>query len=210
MDPTQKVRLGDIFKPSKLDIGIARFLIVSRQTAVLWRLIRDSHTRAEQSSETRIVIFNYYLSALKELVDAFHYLDSIGFIDSICDDENPLPDLMKSARFARGHLNKKDPASLYTVFLKRVRDNAGFHIQLDEVGYVLHRYADELFPAALTTGEDYMVIELPWVASALACISAKDHADISSLSEVARSLHLALEAVAHDLYFVNVRIALEG
>lgn len=210
MDPTQNVRLGDIFKPSKLDIGIARFLIVSRQAAVLWRLIHDSQTRAEQSSEKRIVLFNYYLSALKELVDAFHYLDSIGCVESLCDDENPLSDLMESARFARQHLNKKDPASVYTVFLKRIRDNAGFHIQLDEVRYVLHRYADELFPAAVTAGEDYVVIELPWVASALACISAKDHTDISSLTEVARSLHLALEAVAHDLYFARVRIAFEG
>jgi hypothetical protein len=210
MDPSQSIRLGDIFKQSKTDVGVARFPIVSRQVAVLWMVIRDAQDRANQSSEKRVVLLNYYFSALKELIDAFHYLDSIGFVNFLCDNGNPLPDLMESACFARLHLKKKDPSSLYSIFLKKVRDNAGFHIQLDEVEHVLNEYAGEVFPAAITAGEDHAVVELPWVASALAYISAKDHADISSLAEVARSLHLALEAVAHDLYFVNVRIALEG
>lgn len=207
MDPTVTIRLGDIFDDSALDVGIARFLVVSRQTAVLWNLLRDAPVQGGQLQERKVVLFSYYIGALKELVDAFHYLDSIGFVTALCEESNSLSDLREAALHAKHNLDKSNPDSIYAVFLKRVRDSAGFHVSLPEVKRGLKDLSDDHFPAAFVTGENQLVTELPCAAAILAYITANE--TIQQSADAARKLHVALEAVAHDLYFINVRIATE-
>jgi hypothetical protein len=89
MDASVKIRVGDIFTSSDADTGIARFLIVSRQAAVLWELLRDTQATEELHRERRMVLFAYYFAALKELVDAFHYLDSIGLVAALAQQAGP-------------------------------------------------------------------------------------------------------------------------
>lgn len=161
-----------------------------------------------QYQERNVVLFAYYIAALKELVDAFHYLDSIGFVAALCEERNSLSDLREAALHAKHHLDKSNSDSLYAAFLKRVRDSAGFHVSLPEVKRVLKDLADEHFPAALVTGDNQLVTELPCAAAMLAYIAAND--TIQQSADAARKLHVALEAIAQDLYFINVRIATES
>ena len=209
MDASVKIRVGDIFTSSDADTGIARFLIVSRQAAVLWELMHDTPVTGEQHRERRTVLFVYYFAALKELVDAFHYLDTIGLVAALCDSKNSISELRDAAIHARQHLDKNNPDSLYSILLKRVRDSAGFHVSLPEVKRVMEELSDEQFPAAIVTGKEQTVLGLPIVSASLALIAAKTPINILESSNAARKLHLALEAVAHDLYFINVRIATE-
>ncbi len=210
MDGSIEIQVSDVFDESEVDTAIARLLIVSRQAAVLRDLLGETQAGVPEQTERRLVLFTYYTAAIKELVDAFHYLDSLGVVRALCAEGHALSDLREAATHAALHLDKKNPKSLYAKFLKRVRDSAGFHVALPQVRIALTHLAQERFPASHVTGPKQRVTSVPLAAAALACIAAEDPSDIRKAAAAARKLHDAIEAVAHALYFINVRIATES
>jgi len=209
MNPSIEFRLGDVLTDSDYDVALARLLIVSRQASALRHALGVMRKEPEPNKEREIVLFGYYLGVLKELLDAFHHMHSRGYLRHIESDQCPFPDLNRDVCTAIAQLDKTNPESLYSRLLKRVRDNAAFHVSLNSVKQALIDLQNLSFPAAVTVGEQQNVLGVPFALASLVTIILKDVNDLNETMDTSVRLHLAIEAVAHDLYLIKVRIKTE-
>ena len=204
---TTKIRLGEIFAAKEFDSAVARLLIIARQADTIVQSLRRISDTDERKLEDQVFLMGLYLASLKELVDAVHFLESRKYLDKICSSENPFTDLRQDAIEAISFLNKDDPSSLYSQLLTKVRNNAGFHVNLKEIQASLAKHKDTLVTPAVTKGEERAVETIPFIPLIMADIGFPDSVDIKKSLDDAARLHYAASRVAMDIFFIQVRIA---
>jgi hypothetical protein len=189
----------------------ARFLVVARQAAVMYQSLMTPLPGVDSGVlERRLVMLAYYVGALKELADAFRDLDQSGYLNWLGSGEATLPDLHADIQLARTATDRSSPTSLYCRLLKRVRDDAGFHVQRKSVLQALEALSECRYDAAEVAGPNGTVTWVPAASAVLAhLIYGDEPSDLPSLIDQARQLHRALENAAHDIYFLLVRFATE-
>lgn len=154
-----------------------------------------------------MILIGLYLSLLKELVDALDFLRSKGIIERLTSDKNDLIDLRNDAITAMSFLNKKDPSSLYSRLLDRVRNNAGFHIVNTSLKTAIEELQDVSIQPYIEAGDTKVVASIPLVPALLARMAFKQSEELPELLKEAATLQNAASRVALDLYLINVRIA---
>ena len=207
MNDMTKLKLRDIFGTSEYDIGIARLLIVARQATAIFQALTYLPAGSAHRFEYQTVLVGLYLSLLKELVDALDFLRSKGIIERLTSDKNNLTDIRNDAITAMSFLNKKDPSSLYSRLLDRVRNNAGFHIINTPLKTAIEELQDISIQPYIEAGEPKIVASIPLVSALLAQMAFKQPEELPQLLKDASTLQDAASRVALDLYLINVRIA---
>jgi len=210
-DPSVSFILKTVLPADARHASTARFLVVARQAAVLYQSLMTPLAGVDGGIlERRLVLLAYYVGALKELSDAFRDLDSSGYLEWLGHVPANLPDLDADIRLARSATDRSDPRSLYRLLLKRVRDDAGFHVQRESVLEALRALSEFRYQAAECAGGEQKVTWVPAASAILAqMIYGDDSGDLGAQVDQARQLHKALQNAAHDIYFLLVRMATE-
>jgi len=213
MDTSQPFTVSTVFPPTPQGTALARFLILSRQAEHLrTALIALESGSAPGGLEGRLLLLGCYIGSLKELADAFRHYSNQAQLDWLRIAGPALPDIAADFKVADEGTDRSNPTSLYSKFLKHVRDNAGFHVQLKAVEGVLSTIAGASVRPAEVIGEEQTLVSVPVVELMMSFLLWSRGQDVDELVDTmadASKLHNALRNIAQDLYLLQVREATE-
>jgi hypothetical protein len=213
--PTRTFRIGDAFPAGDKSAGIIRLLIAVRQMVVFQRCLTlpssgESVRGSEFELEHRLFMILALASSAKEAADAFRSCDSEGAFRFVT--ENPaLTELNENLAYLRTHLDKSRPDSLYTRSLKQMRDDTGWHWSRSTISSSLAATADLRVRAFADhdVSERFAVPLTRAVVSHAAFLKRYNSEEMKAFVAELLALQFHLEAIAHDVYFLLVRIATE-
>ncbi len=213
MDTELTFPISAVLPPTARGAALARFLILARQAEHLYKVLPGPASAGDGGDrEAKFILAGCFIGSLKELADAFRDMHSQGFLKWVEDAANAPTDLKADVAAAIASTDKRDANSLYSRLLVRVRNSAGFHVSRNDVEGILSTLAEMPVKAATVSGPNQQVQSIPVVEMLVAFLLLNDQADAETFSKAfadAQALYLSLRNVAHDLYFLDVRLATE-
>lgn len=200
------------FTPSAA--AVVRFVSSTRRVIAIQRAIGAlGPTKTEGSRESIHHLVVLLFGATKEAADAFRDCDSQGFLSwtstvSETSDAH-LRDTAAAVVLTRQLVDKRDPGSLYSRYLKPVRDSVGMHTNRDDIQQAMAEIPDEEFWAC-TLDASGAVESIPLARRLLRRVAWTDsHSELELSSTQLSELITALANLAIDLYFVLVADAVD-
>lgn len=213
--PFRYFRIGDAFPAGDNSAGIVRLPIAVRQMVVFQRYLTLLGALAggldsESDMEHRLFIILALASSAKEAADAFRSCDSEDCFEFVT--KNPtLSELNLNLLFLRQHLDKSKLDSLYSGTLKQLRDDTGWHLRRSVISKSLAATADFTVRAFKDheIRERFAVPMTRVVVSHAAFLERYNSEELKQFVADLLELQFHLEAIAHETYFVLVRLATE-
>jgi hypothetical protein len=209
IDPKLTFCPSDLILPADHMVELMRFLISTRHLTTMTSSMASLRPREDSSGDAYLVQLLHLVGSAKEAADRFRCCDSLGMFAVIPESGSEHFDQLKGELAAVRKAVSTDPTSLYNRVLKRVRDEAGFHVDRAAVSGAIERLSSEQFCAAKTT-ETTAITELPFATAVILSIMwpgrpAPDviEGTVDGVLEFQRDIR----NVAHDYFLLMVRLS---
>jgi hypothetical protein len=195
-------RVGDVLAGDLEGAAIARFMVAARQLVALRFAIRSLKDHpGPASEEARHFLFMLMFGAAKEAADAFRDCDSqsfFGWLDQ--PGEEHLAQIRGELARARQLTDKRSETSLYSRFLKPLRDRAAFHLPRTTVESALDGLRDETVETFILDSHTN-VLGVPLAQAVLARASwGESSEEVAAAADGLGELMNTLVALSHDYF----------